>query len=197
MNDSNLAISPVKPHLAEDEDHDLAVRLAAGEPSALATLVERYRERVATMAARLLGWNDGAEDVMQSVFFAVWRHRQRFRGDAKLWTYLASITVNQCRSLQRRRWLEERVRRLMGANRQVAELSGDSAALSSERAIIVRQAIARMPVTYREVVVLRYLEELSIDEVAKVIGIKRNAVEARLSRARKLLGESLAYLVNE
>jgi len=64
-----------------------------------------------------------------------------------------------------------------------------------ELAADVRAAIARLPPTYREVVVLRYLEELGIDEVATVLGLRRNTVEVRLSRARQQLEKTLARWV--
>lgn len=194
MEHSILANWPVKPRLAEDDGRDLVARLAAGDPAALTTLVEQYRERVIMLAARLLGWNDGAEDVMQSVFLAVWRHRARFRGDSAFWTYLTSITLNHCRSLQRRRWMEERVRRLVGASQHTTHASNYQFVHASETADAVRRAIAQLAPKYREAVVLRYMEELSIDEIARVMGRKRNAIEARLSRARKLLSESLQEL---
>jgi RNA polymerase sigma-70 factor (ECF subfamily) len=57
----------------------------------------------------------------------------------------------------------------------------------SETAIRVRAQVAQLPAAAREVIVLRYFEELSLDEIAAILGIKRNAIEARLSRARKQL----------
>ena len=60
----------------------------------------------------------------------------------------------------------------------------------------IRAAVGKLPDNYREVVVLRYFEELKTSEVAQVLGIKTNTVEVRLSRARKMLEESLGHLAD-
>ncbi|HEY4313112.1 MAG TPA: RNA polymerase sigma factor [Pirellulales bacterium] len=197
MNISIQANPPVKAPHAEVEDRDLAVRLARGDARALEQLIERYQRRVAGLAARLLAWADGAEDVTQSVFLAAWRRRAQFRHEARLWTYLATITVNTCRSLQRRRWLEQSVRKWIAPLKRQADGPSYQQLMVNEKSELVRAAVARLPQTYREAVVLRYLEGMSIREVASLLGIKRNAVEARLSRARKLLETSLAPMCEE
>ena len=196
MNDSSLAIEPVK-STSEDDDRILAACLAPGDAAALGTLVERYHERVTRLAARLLGWSDGADDVAQEVFLAVWRSRRRFRGDARLWTYLATITVNRCRSLRRRRWLERRVLHMIAPASVPVAPASDRPAERDETAAAVRAAVAELPTKYREAIVLRYLEELPINEIADVLRIKRNAAEARLSRARKLLEQAIGHLSGE
>ncbi len=198
MNDSTLAVATVTYPLAEDEDRELAARIARGDDAALALIVERYQYRVAGLAARLLGGSDGAEDCMQEVFLSLWRTRQSYRGTASLWTYLATFTVNRCRSVQRRRWLETRVRRLLLTPADVPQApASDHRTAQEESQAVVRRAVAALPTKYREAIVLRYLEEMTIDEMVEVTGVKRNALEARLSRARKLLEESLRELSGE
>jgi RNA polymerase sigma-70 factor (ECF subfamily) len=183
----------VKSLPAQAEERELAARLARGEERAFEEVVERYGPRVTGLAARLLAWTDGADDVAQDVFLAVLRKRRQFRGDAKLWTWLAAITVNRCRGLRRRRWLLERVLRVVAPARDTQITAADRSE-TEETAVKVRAAVARLPATCREVIVLRYLEELKIDEVAEVLGLRRNTVEVRLSRGRKLLEESLGEL---
>ena len=115
----NLIIAPVSPVTslpaeADDEDRELAARLARGDSGAFEQLIEGYGPRVVGLAARLLNWSEGAEDLAQDVFLAVLRKRTKFRGEARLWTYLAAITVNRSRTIRRRRWLHERVLRAIG-----------------------------------------------------------------------------------
>ena len=74
---------------------------------------------------------------------------------------------------------------------ELASESPESAALHGERATQVRRAVARLPSKYREGVTLYYLEEMTTERVAEVLGIARNTVEVRLSRARKQLARTL------
>src|SRR5581483_17061 len=79
------------------EGGDLARRIARAEPGAFEQLVTLYQPRVLRLAHRLLGWGDGAEDVVQDVFLAALRKAGTFRGDASLWTWLTIITLDHCR----------------------------------------------------------------------------------------------------
>jgi RNA polymerase sigma-70 factor, ECF subfamily len=190
------AREPVKSIPADAEDRDLAARLARGEPKAFDDLVEQYGRRVIGLAARLLNGSEGAQDAAQDVFLAVLRKGTKFRGEARLWTYLAAITVNRCRSIRRRRWLHERVLRRI-AQGGGGESAPNRALVHNDTAEVVRREVARLPVRYREVIVLKYLEEMSMRDVAEVLGVRVNTVEVRLSRARKMLAESLDHLADD
>jgi RNA polymerase sigma-70 factor, ECF subfamily len=190
MNLLTATRATVKSLPAHAEEKELASRLARGEQRAFELVVEAYGGRVTALARRLLGWSEGADDVAQDVFLTVLRKRKQFRGEAKLWTWLATITVNRCRSLRRRRWVLERVLHAVAPSRETRTAAAERSE-TEETAERVRAAVTKLPATYREVIVLRYLEELKIDEVAEVLGLRRNAVEVRLSRGRKLLEESL------
>ena len=194
MNATTLAPEPVNSPPAELEDRELTERFARGDRQAFEQLIDRYQKRVAGLAARLLGWTDGAEDVTQEVFLAAFRHQNRFRGQASLWTYLATITVNRCRTVTRRRWLKERVLGQLFQPSAAGPLAAGAGLITDETAQEVRAVVARLPATAREVIVLHYLEELTVAEVADILKIKRNAVEVRLTRARKLLATLLAHL---
>jgi RNA polymerase sigma-70 factor, ECF subfamily len=194
MNPNATLPPPVDPLPADTDERDLARRLARGEPNALEALIERYAQRVTRLARRLLGWGDGADDVAQDVFLTVMHKAPMFRGEARLWTYLTAITVNRTRSLRRRRWLGERVLQAIASTRATPR-DHLPARERDATAEAVRGAVAGLPNGYREVIVLRYLEELSIGEVAEVLGLRPNTVEVRLSRARKLLEPELAKLI--
>jgi RNA polymerase sigma-70 factor (ECF subfamily) len=196
MNSSTVAVAPVKSPSAEDEERELSAAFARGEPWAFERLVDCYQYRVAALAHRLLAWGDGAEDIAQDVFLAALAHQKRFRRESSLWTYLATVTVNRCRSLRRRRWLHDRVVRALDSGLKVVEAS-ETPAICDEVASCVRLAVGRLPDKYREAIVLRYLEGMSVTEMADVLGLARNAIEVRLSRARKLLEPELAHLVEE
>lgn len=181
---------------AEIDDPDLVARLRRGEAGAFDEVVERYVARVTALAARLLGWSAGADDVAQEVFLTLLRKGSQFGGRSSLWTYLAAITVNRCRSVRRRRWLHDRVLRVIApgcATSPPAEQWSEQ----QEQAARIRAAVAALPATSREVIVLRYFEDLPIQDIAQALGVARNTVEVRLFRARKLLQAALPDLADE
>jgi len=184
MQTAALPCPAVKHQPAEADERQLAARVARGDDSALDEVIALYGRRVVALAARLLAWSDGAEDVAQDVFVAVLAKGKHFRAESNLWTWLAALTVNRCRSVRRRRWVQERVLRVIGLSAEVTE---SKQLERDEHAARVRAVVAELPAAAREVIVLRYFEELSMEEIATIVGAKRNAVEARLSRARKQL----------
>ena len=141
------------------------------------------------LAQRLLGWPADVEDVVQEVFVAAWRNLKKFRRQSSPKTWLMRITINECRSQNRKRIL-----RLAFLRRFAGEKAREHAPESNEsdqRLTQVREAVRRLPGCYREVVVLRYLEQLDMTEIMQVLGLSRSAVDARLHRAREMLKRDL------
>ena len=158
-------------------------------------IVARYQPQVARLAHRLLGWRDhaGVEDVVQEVFLVALTRLDTFRGDASLSTWLSGITINQCRAHRRRsllrlRWLREKWNR-HDSTHQPPEVD--------ETSQQVRAAVAELPPRNREVIVLFYLEEFSVAQIAELLGVKNNAIEVRLHRARQRLKTQLAALIGD
>lgn len=164
-------------------------------------LVSAYERKVTRLVHRLLGWRGGSavEDVVQDVFLAAFTHRDRFRGDASLSTWLTAITVNRCRSHQRRWRLWWRWRQDQGGSRDPAASDPplDHRLASGETAEHVRSAVRRLPARDREVIVLRYFEGLTSPEIAALTRQSKNSVEVRLHRARAKLAETLGPWVRE
>ncbi len=160
-------------------------------------LVVLHEPRVRRLAHRLLGWRDNAsvDDVVQDVFLAALKNLSRFRGDASVETWLMRITINRCRSHQRRqlvtlRWLRE-------PRRDPEPTSGaDADALADETRSLVRAAVAKLAAKEREVIVLNYLEEMPVKEIATLLNLSRGAVDVRLHRARAKLKESMKDLAS-
>lgn len=173
----------------DNPQQSLARRFAAGEASAFDELVAEFSPRIARLAHRLLAWRSGAgeradaDDVVQEVFIAALKRQRHFRGDASLWTWLSAIAVNQCRSRLRRRnsW-----RRWMGFQRERDQPCHGSL-VRDETSQRVREAISQLKQDDREVIVLFYLEEQSVKQIAEMLGKTYNAIEVRLHRARHRL----------
>lgn len=178
------------------DDGDLVARHRAGDASAFDELVARHQHRVAALAHRLLGWPDDVDDVVQDVFLAALKGLPRFGGRSWLSTWLTSITVNACRSRQRRRasWLR-RLAGVRGTREPEAWNVAPAPEGEFEAGDEVRRAVQSLPGKYREVLVLRYLEELSVRDVSQILGVPTNTVDVRLSRARARLRDRLGSLL--
>ncbi len=169
----------------------LAVQFADGEPRAFELLVATHYQTIHRTVQRLVGWSqaaDGydADDITQEVFArAIEKHRQ-FRADAQLPTWLTQIAINVCRSRARRR----RLRQLFWAH-QASEPAKRSTSTSPESHLetseSIQRAVARLATKHREAIVLHYLEERSVDEVATLLRTTPAAIRKRLARAREQL----------
>jgi RNA polymerase sigma-70 factor (ECF subfamily) len=167
-------------------------RLRAGDAPAFEELVMTYQHRVFGVALRMLGNRAEAEDVAQEAFVRAHRALGAFRGDAKLSTWLYSITsrlcLNRLASGERRmaRRGEDALLRLSDAGPRP-----DAALERRELETALGRAIAELPEDRRIVVVLRDIEGLSYEEIAQVLELELGTVRSRLHRARAELKEKL------
>jgi RNA polymerase sigma-70 factor (ECF subfamily) len=168
--------------------HPKADSLDRSDP--LERLVEEFHQPVTRLAHRLLGWSAAAdvEDVVHDVFLAAFKQRNRFRGEASEWTWLAAITINGCRTHRRRQLLRFNWLRSFRPTESKEESNLPE---QDETARRVRDAVATLPRRDREVIVLHHLEEMSVAQVSEVTGDSAGAIEVRLHRARKRLKEIL------
>ncbi len=173
------------------EEHELVARFHAGDAGAFDRLVRAYQDRIARLAARLLGGDDEINDVMQEIFLSVFTGIKRFRQESRFSTWLTTIAINKCRSHARKR---RRRRRLLGWLRWARPNYHDnnSPLPAADTLEQLRQAVYRLPMSLREPLVLRYFEELSIDEISEVLKLSAGAVEVRLTRGRRKLKELLS-----
>ncbi len=173
--------------MAEPNDDELLVeQFSRGDDSAFERIVERYSAEVAALANRLLGWPGDVEDLTQDIFLAAFLGLKKFRCDCRLRTWLFTITINKCRSFRHRRLLHFRLLPQSPASTR--------SPMNAEDFDRVRRAVAKLPAKYREPVVLTYLQCLGADEISRMLGISKNALHVRLSRARERLRNDLAQL---
>ncbi len=176
----------------------LVSRLKAGEDAAFEELVRTYSTRLLSVSRRILGSPEEAKDVVQETFLAAFQSLERFRGESSLGTWLSRIAVNQClmKLRSRRRKPEQSIEDLLPTflpdGHQVRESALWEVSISNEVErnevhSLVRRAIDRLPASYRTVLLLRDIEELSTEEVAGMLGVTSNTVKVRLHRARQAL----------
>lgn len=174
------------------DDPALLARLRAGDARAFEELVRAYQHRVFGVAVRMLGNRAEAEDLAQEVFLRVHRSIADFRGEAKLSTWLYAIAsrlcLNRLASGERHRIREgeETLMRLPSADAGAAETLE-----RGERDAALSQAIASLPDERRIVVVLRDVEGLSYEEIARALDLEPGTVRSRLHRARLDLKDKL------
>ncbi len=164
-------------------DELLVVRAQLGERAAFAALVRRWRVPVWAFVRRMLD-AERADDVAQEVWLAVVRGLPRLRDSDRFKPWLFTIARRSVADCLR----AEYARAAVSADEPVAEDLADATVERTE----VLAALSAVPVVEREVLVLFYLEDLSVQECAQVCGIPVGTVKSRLGRARRLLREHLA-----
>lgn len=198
-------MADVPDSLALDQDEQaLLAGLRAGSDAAFETLVRTTSTRLLAVARRIVGSEEDARDVLQEAYTSAFKALPRFEGQAKLSTWLHRIVVNTAlmRLRTRKRKPEEPIEPLLPAFKDdgkpaaaaVEWADGADVALErSETRAFVRAQIDQLPETYRTVLLLRDIEELSTSEVAAMLNTTENAVKIRLHRAR----QALRALLNE
>jgi RNA polymerase sigma-70 factor (ECF subfamily) len=181
------------------QDDELVRRLRTGEEAAYEDLLSRFQQPVYNLAYRLLNDPGDASDVVQEVFLKVFRNVSHFRRQSSLKTWIYRITVNEAHN--QRRWFFRHRSREVGLDdepeqrrtRNVpdAERSPFDCTFDREKHELIENALARINPLFRDVVVLRDVEDLSYEEIAEVLQISLGTVKSRILRGREALREEL------
>ncbi len=176
-------------------DQTLLDRFARGDPHAFDDLVAAYQQPISRLVHRLLAWPHDADDVAQEVFLAAFKQIHRFRRQSNIRTWLTAIAIKRCRTHQKKYWVRWRwLRRLMPTENNNAP---DQSAIQHETAARVRQAVQQLLPNDREVIVLYYLEQMSVSQMAQLLHASPNAIDVRLHRARQRLKDRLSGFTEE
>jgi RNA polymerase sigma-70 factor (ECF subfamily) len=186
---------PMPPMSKPDSDADLVTRLQRGDEAAFEELVRTHGGRLLSVARRFLGNNEDAQDAVQDSFIRAFKAIHTFESRAQLHTWLHRILVNTAlmKLRERRRRPTESIEELLptfsnDGHQAVAPRDWSDAVLErKETAGLVREAIAMLPDQYREVLVLRDIEDRDTAETAQILGTSSNVVKVRLHRARQAL----------
>jgi len=175
----------------EGSQRDLIQACRRGEREAFRALFEAYKDKVYSIALRFAGDEALAMDIAQDVFLKLFSSIGDFRGDAAFSTWVYRLVVNCCLDHRRRSW---RLIPIADDLLAVLRAPGDSLdrMLHTEMRDRVRGAVEKLPPELRMVIVLRYTEGLSYDEIAEVLGCATGTVASRLNRAHKVLERRLA-----
>lgn len=172
-------------------DEVLAQALSGGEDRALDTLMQRWQVPLRSFLYRYVQNEADALDLAQETFVRIYRHRANYREGARFSTWMFQIALNLARDHARRRGRRPMVA-LDAAPEAISEGDPRADSLNAERARAVRTAIADLPESLREAVLLFEYEHKSHAEIAAIVGATAKAVETRLHRAREQLRKGLA-----
>jgi len=184
-------------------DAELVRRVATGSHEAFAFLMRRYNQVMYRTARSILKDDAEAEDAAQEAYLLAYRAMGKFRGDAKLSTWLVRIAVNESIARLRKRKRTAEVIRLDGEaepGSETAEVNMDEAtpeqpehaAMRAQARRLLEAKIDELPDAFRTVFVLRAVEEMTVEEAAAVLAIPEATVRSRFFRAKGLLREALA-----
>ena len=181
------------------DDTSLVAHARNGDQRAFRTIMERHNQRLYRLARTLLKDDAEAEDVVQEAYLRAFTALSGFRGEASLATWLTRITLNEAlgrKRKQRPTVALETIETMPENSAQIIRfptMDGDPERLTAQREIqkILEASIDALPEPFRLVLVMRDVEEMSIEETASFLGIRPETVKTRLHRARRLLRESL------
>lgn len=189
-------IMTTSPAAALPDDADLVARVLGGDKAAYETIIRRHNQRLFRAARAIVRDDDEAEDVVQQVWMAAYQSLAGFRGEAALTTWLTRIVVNEALARRRRRQKSEHLALIDEEARAVPDgRSPEEEAAVGELGRLLESHIDRLADIYREVLVLRDVEEMTTAETAACLGVSEEAVRVRLHRARRELQSSLSEAV--
>jgi RNA polymerase sigma-70 factor (ECF subfamily) len=182
-------------------ERSLLKRLLNRDERAFRELVEAHRDRVFNITYRMLGDRAEAEDVAQEVFITVFKSIETFRQESKFSTWLYRVTVNHCKNRikylarrhdRKREELNETSEQVNGvAQPSLRAAQPDRALEGIQMEVLLQQAIASLEEEHKEVVILRDIEDLSIEEICEITNLPDGTVKSRLHRARLALRKKL------
>lgn len=182
------------------DEQDLVTRAQDGDNDAFAALVEQYQNRIYRLAKNITQNDEDAEDVLQEAFLKAYSHLDTFQRNAKFYTWIVRIAVNEALMKLRKRKTDRSVpldepvdTGEETVNREIAVWDDNPEQRYSHAEIqqILDNAVEELKPDFRAVFALRDIEELSTEETAEALGISVPAVKSRLLRARLALREKL------
>ena len=199
-NDLQMDIKPTK-SIGDYTDEELIERFQNGDLYAYDEIVRRYKDQLLNFAYRFLGEMEDSEDIVQETFLRVFRKKDAYKSIAKFSTWIYTITGNLAKTELRRR----KRRRLfsissLGFEDKDYEIpdskrTPDEQVDTAVKDEMVQKAINSLSNKFKEVIILRDIQELSYEEISKIAKIPLGTVKSRVNRGRLKLQEKLSGLV--
>ena len=171
-----------------------------GNPAAFGVLVSRHQDRLYNTVLRLLDYPEDARDVVQEAFLHAYQSLHSFKGDARFFTWLYRIAVNTAISLKRKRRMLLRLQPTGDGSSMIDPLDPheanrpDHAMQMAEQERQVHEALGRLSVEHRTVLILKDMEGMKYEEMAEILQVPIGTIRSRLHRARLEMREILLNL---
>src|SRR4030042_3600900 len=184
----------------EPPSEDLMARIAKGDEDAFEILVNRHQTSVLNLIYRFIGERTQAKDLAQEIFLRVWQSAKSYKPEAKFTTWIYRVTANLCfnelKSARRKRWFsfhrtDEDSENSVEDNISDGSLNAEDLLLAKECSRQISDALQSLPANQRMALVLKRYDDLSYEEIARVMGCSVSAVESLLVRAKTTLQEKL------
>lgn len=159
-------------------------------------LVDAYSTKVLRLAYTYVKDQKTAEDITQEVFIRCYQKWDQFRGDAHIKTWIYSITINLCKdylkswSFRNLLFIEVKERK-----NQLKEQSVIDKVLDLAEKKLLSNLVMELPIKYREIIILHYYEDYSMEEISQILNLNSNTARTRLRRAREKLQKQ--YLIEK
>jgi RNA polymerase sigma-70 factor, ECF subfamily len=174
-------------------DEQLVELAVSREPEAFGEIVKRWERKIFALCFGMLGREDEARDAAQETFISAYRNLPKFRGEAKVSSWLHRIAVNQCLTLKRR--TKTRSEDFLDEERHEEEryfvapegTSPSRTTEARERNTLVRQAVTSLPSDLRQVIVMKEFEDMTFQEISETLEVPLSTVKSRLYTGLKQL----------
>lgn len=187
----------------KDADAFLVEQFQAGDHAAFDALVERHYKRIYELAYYFVRDVEDAYDITQDVFLRVFNSLANFKGDSSFYTWVYRIASNACVDYRRRKsrrqsteLTDEVIQRDDIQSFIVRERAPQQQTLDRELDTVLRNAVAQLPEKQRQVFILRHYEQLSLQEIATVLGRGLGTIKAHLFHATRAMRRHLAPYVD-
>ncbi len=176
------------------KERKLIDRIKGGDRNAYFDLVAEYRVRLYRKACSLIGNPDDAEDVLQEALVTAYRALDKFRGESGIYTWLYRIVVNKCRDYLRSKRTRkedsiEQFEPILSDERLSVEKNHE---LSAESNYLIEK-INQLDKKYRQILILRYYDNCSYQEIADIVSVNIGTVKSRLFKSRELLKRAILH----
>lgn len=184
----------------DEDDSELVIASKGGNQDAFAQLVQRHQRFVFNLVYRMLQEYEEAIEITQETFLAAWQNLPSFRGNAQFSTWLYRIAYN-CALKQIEQHKRDNAMHLAVQDQYTTSTAqeGQVEAQVEARArqSLVREHLNRLPAKYRLVLVLRHLQDMTYEEMARILMMPIGTIKTQLFRARVLLKERLETYEHE
>jgi RNA polymerase sigma-70 factor (ECF subfamily) len=180
---------------AKKVDHDLLRRVQQGDMVAFSRLVDRYRDRLMNVIGRMLNSREESEDIVQEAFLRVYQHRESFDFKHCFSTWIYTIALNLARNELRKKKKYRFVDIFDMQNKEME--TAVKAKIPSNLGPALEAAIESLPEKYKTAFLLRDIEEMPYEEVARILSVPLGTVKSRVNRARSILREKLKPRMEE